>query len=388
MRIKALIIRIIRQFVRDKRTLALLIAAPLLVITLMYLVFNGDTYKPTLGVWQAPEHLVKQLEAADISIMQYDSEDAASKALGKQELDAIITLRGEELIVRLEGSDPAKSKAVMLLLQQTMQVAVQQNMQHLAPAGMPQSSQQAQQPDAQQPSSQTGETGGGTTANPAGPASGLQQLQPHFEYLHGSEKMTSFDNFGPVLIGVFSFFFVFLIAGISFLKERTSGTLERLLATPLRRWEIVVGYIAGFGIFTSIQAMLIAGFSIQVLGLMMVGSIFYVLLITLLLSITALSLGTFLSAFAKTELQMIQFIPIVIVPQVFFSGLFDLDTMLPGLRWLSYLMPLRYGADALRDVMIRGEGWQSIAVNVFVLAALSLVFITANIAALRKHRKI
>ncbi|MGI2298064.1 ABC transporter permease [Paenibacillus sp. GXUN7292] len=383
MRIKALIIRIIRQFVRDKRTLALLIAAPLLVITLMYLVFNGDTYKPTLGVWQAPEHLVKQLEAADISIMQYDSEDAASKALGKQELDAIITLRGEELIVRLEGSDPAKSKAVMLLLQQTMQVAVQQNMQHLAPAGMPQSSQQAQQP-----SSQTGETGGGTTANPAGPASGLQQLQPHFEYLHGSEKMTSFDNFGPVLIGVFSFFFVFLIAGISFLKERTSGTLERLLATPLRRWEIVVGYIAGFGIFTSIQAMLIAGFSIQVLGLMMVGSIFYVLLITLLLSITALSLGTFLSAFAKTELQMIQFIPIVIVPQVFFSGLFDLDTMLPGLRWLSYLMPLRYGADALRDVMIRGEGWQAIAVNVFVLAALSLIFIAANIAALRKHRKI
>lgn len=388
MRIKALIIRIIRQFVRDKRTLALLIAAPLLVITLMYLVFNGDTYKPTLGVWQAPEHLVKQLEAADISIMQYGSEDAASKALGKQELDAIITLRGEELIVRLEGSDPAKSKAVMLLLQQTMQEAVQQNMQPLAPAGMPQSSQQAQQPDAQQPSSQTGETGGGTTANPAGPASGLQQLQPHFEYLHGSEKMTSFDNFGPVLIGVFSFFFVFLIAGISFLKERTSGTLERLLATPLRRWEIVVGYIAGFGIFTSIQAMLIAGFSIQVLGLMMVGSIFYVLLITLLLSITALSLGTFLSAFAKTELQMIQFIPIVIVPQVFFSGLFDLDTMLPGLRWLSYLMPLRYGADALRDVMIRGEGWQAIAVNVFVLAALSLIFIAANIAALRKHRKI
>lgn len=385
MRIKALIIRIIRQFVRDKRTLALLIAAPLLVITLMYLVFNGDTYKPTLGVWQAPEHLVKQLEAADISIMQYDSEDAASKALNRQELDAIIMLRGEELIVHLEGSDPAKSKAVMLLLQQTMQEAMQQNIQHLAPAGVPQSSQQAEQPGTQQPSTQTSS---GTVANPASPASGLQLLQPHFEYLHGSEEMTSFDNFGPVLIGVFSFFFVFLIAGISFLKERTSGTLERLLATPLRRWEIVIGYIAGFGIFTSIQAMLIAGFSIQVLGLMIVGSIFYVLLITLLLSITALSLGTFLSAFAKTELQMIQFIPIVIVPQVFFSGLFDLDTMLPGLRWLSYLMPLRYGADALRDVMIRGEGWQAIAVNVFVLAALSLIFIAANIAALRKHRKI
>ncbi len=353
MRIKALIIRIIRQFVRDKRSMALLIAAPLLVLTLMYLVFNGDTYVPKIGLLQNNEQaaqvfqkLTEPLQKSDAELSYYTDEAEAHAALREQKLDALLKLENDGPVLLLEGSDPSKNKAVMLTMQAAMHQALQLNLDM-------------------------------TSQSPF-----------KTEYLHGSKDMSSFDHFGPVLIGVFSFFFVFLIAGISFLKERTSGTLERLLATPLRRWELVCGYIAGFGIFTSIQAVLIAWFSIQVLGLLMTGSIFYVLLITFLLSITALSLGTFLSAFAKTEFQMIQFIPIVIVPQIFFSGLFNLETMHPALRWLSYLMPLRYGADALRDVMIRGEGWSSIAGSISLLLGLSILFITANIVALRKHRKI
>ena len=138
--------------------------------------------------------------------------------------------------------------------------------------------------------------------------------------------MELFDNFGPVLIGFFVFFFVFLIAGVSFLRERTGGTLERLLATPLRRFEIVAGYIIGFGLFTTLQASLIAWFAVDILDMMMEGSFLYVLFITFLLAMTALTLGTLLSAFANNELQMMQFIPLVVVPQIFFSGLFNLYT--------------------------------------------------------------
>ena len=90
--------------------------------------------------------------------------------------------------------------------------------------------------------------------------------------------MAAFDNFGPILIGFFVFFFVFLIAGVAFLKERTTGTLERILATPLRRWEIVIGYLLGFGVFTIIQSALIAWFSINILNIMMIGSFSLVLL--------------------------------------------------------------------------------------------------------------
>lgn len=346
MRIRALIIRILRQFIHDKRTMALMIAAPLLILTLMYLVFNGDTYHPKLGAIQIPEAITKTLVANDATVLDYSSAERAEAALADRTIDAYIRLEGSVPHVRLEGSDPSKSRAVMLLLQKTMQSQVQ-------------------------------------AAAPAG----FQQTSPIFDYLHGSADMASFDSFGPVLIGVFAFFFVFLISGISFLKERTSGTLERLLATPLRRWEIVIGYIAGFGVFTTLQAVLVAWYSIHILGMMMTGSFWLVLLITLLLSITALSFGTFLSAFANSEFQMMQFIPLVIVPQIFFSGLFDLDSMSSWLRWLSHIMPMKYGADALRNVMIRGGGFGTIAVDVYVLLGLSLFFMAANVLALRKHRR-
>ncbi|MFC4307055.1 ABC transporter permease [Cohnella boryungensis] len=353
MRVRALFIRIFRQFARDRRTLALLIAAPLLVLSLMYLVFNGDTYQPKLGTVELPEALVQRFAAQDAEVFAYSTPEAAEAALQARDIDAYLSLRGGSPVIRLEGSDPARNRAVMLLVSETLASA---------PSDMAFTS-----PD--------------TTVSAASAA-------PITEYLHGGVGMTTFDSLGPVLIGVFAFFFVFLIAGVSFLKERTSGTLERLLATPLRRWEIVAGYILGFGLFTGIQAVLIAGYSIQVLGLMLAGSIWYVLLITLLLSITALSFGTFLSAFANTEFQMIQFIPLVIVPQVFFSGLFDLEAMSPWLRWLAYLMPLKYGADAMRSVMIRGEGWSAIQFNIYILIGLSLLFMAANVLALRKHRKI
>lgn len=319
-----------------------MIAAPILILWLVSLVFNGDTYTPKLAVVGVPDPIAHKLEERGAHVEAYSPSEADS-ALAEASVDAIVSLANGVPQVKLEGSDPSKNKAVVLLLQSTMQAL-----------------------------------------NPAA----AQGQAPSFTYLHGSENMAGFDNFGPVLIGFFAFFFVFLISGISFLKERTSGTLERLLATPLRRWEIVAGYIAGFGIFTMVQAALIAWFAIDVLGMMMVGSFWLVLLVTLLLSMTALSLGTFLSAFANTEFQMIQFIPIVIVPQVFFSGLFPLENMTEWMRWLSRIMPLRYGADALRDVMIRGKGWDAIAVDACVLIALALLFMAANVLALRKHRKI
>lgn len=200
--------------------------------------------------------------------------------------------------------------------------------------------------------------------------------------------MALFDNFGPVLIGFFVFFFVFLIAGVSFLRERTSGTLERLLATPLRRFEIVAGYIIGFGLFTTLQASLIAWFAVDILDMMMEGSFLYVLLITFLLAMTALTLGTLLSAFANNELQMMQFIPLVVVPQIFFSGLFNLDTMAEWLRSLSVVMPLTYGADALREIMIRGTGWNEIAKDVYVLLGFAVLFMILNVVALKKYRKL
>ncbi|WP_336772629.1 ABC transporter permease [Paenibacillus sp. MMO-58] len=338
MRIRALVVRIIRQFVRDKRTLALLFLAPLLILSLTKLVFDGRTVSPEIGLTGPASTFAEKLEEQNASITVFDSVSDAEEALKNGKLDAVIQIKEGKPDITLEGSDPSVSRSTQLVMQKALQ-------------------------------------------------SNVQELAPTVHYLYGGPDMASFDSFGPVLIGFFSFFFVFLLAGVSFLRERTSGTLERLLATPIRRSEIVLGYLAGFGIFTLLQASLIAWFSVQVLGMAMAGHIVNMLLINLLLSLTALTLGTLLSSFASSEFQIIQFIPIIIVPQAFFSGLFNLDAMNPVLQKLSYMMPLYYGADAMRGIMIRGEGIADIQLDIYVLAGLSILFALLNVAALKKHRR-
>ncbi|MDQ0059512.1 ABC transporter permease [Paenibacillus harenae] len=338
MRIRALAIRIILQFIKDKRTLALLFLAPLLVLSLMKLVFDGQAISPDIGTVDLPEAYIGGLSNANAAIIEYDSADEAQQALRENNLDAVIQIGANGPAITLEGSDPSMNKAILLLIQNTLQAKA-------------------------------------------------SSIAPAVTYLHGGPDMAPFDSFGPVLIGFFSFFFVFLLAGVSFLRERTSGTLERLLASPIRRSEVVLGYLAGFGLFTLVQSMLIAWYSIHVLGMYMAGQIGYVLLINLLLSLTALTLGTLLSSFASNEFQIIQFIPIVIVPQAFFSGLFNLDAMNPWLQKISNAMPLFYGADAMQGIMIRGEGWSDFQIDVYVLIGFSLLFALLNVLALKKHRR-
>jgi len=338
MRIIAVMIRILRQFRHDKRTMALMIFAPIFVLTLMAFIFNGSEYHPKIGIINAPLSFVNKLEDEDAIVTRYN-ESNADQAIKSAQADAIINFESGVPHIELEGSDPSKSGAVIKLTQSALK--------QLTPAA-----------------------------------------EPDITYLFGYEDMSSFDNFGPILIGFFVFFFVFLISGVSFLSERTSGTLERILATPLHRWEIVIGYVLGFGAFAVIQSGIIAWYAINMLNIMMIGSFALVLLITILTAMSALTIGTFISAYADNELQMIQFIPLIVVPQVFFSGLFDLSTMEPWLQSIGRFMPLWYSADALRNIMIRGKGWNDILFDIFVLISICIFFMVANILALKKHRKI
>lgn len=342
MRINALVIRILRQIIRDKRTMGLLIIAPILVLTMLHLVFNGDEYQPKVGLVDIPESIMNNMELDEATVTEYEKEADAKNALSNQDIDGYIQFDNQAPSIVLEGSDPSVNGATIKWIQTALKPL----------------------------------QGNGAS------------FELEVDYLHGSSEMGQFDYFGPVLLGFFIFFFVFLIAGVSFLRERTTGTLERLLSSPLRKWEIVIGYVIGFGIFTMIQATIIATYAIYVLGMLMEGAFGYVMLITLLLSLTALTLGILLSAFANNELQMIQFIPIIVIPQIFFSGLFNLETISEWLSWIGPITPLYYAADALRDVMVRGYGWDEIYLNLLALVGFSLLFMILNIIALRKYRKI
>ncbi|WP_027084166.1 ABC transporter permease [Cohnella panacarvi] len=340
MRIRSLALRIVRQIVKDKRTLALMLIAPLLVLTLMKFVFDGQSVNPRVGIVDYPHQIVAALASTGADISEFSDEDSAMRALEHDDLDALVSIRDGQPHVLLEGSSPTKNRNVMSALQEALE--------------------------------------------PFRP----EEFKLSVAFAHGSGDLNIFDYYGSVLVGFFSFFFVFLIAGVSFLRERTTGTLARLLATPLRRWEIVAGYLLGFGIFTLLQATLIAWYSTGVLGIALEGSMFMVLIMNLLLAIAALTLGTLLSAYAQNEFQIFQFIPLVIIPQIFFAGLIELDSMPEWLQALGHALPLYYGSAALRDIMLRGAGWSEVWSDALALCCFSLAFAALNVAALRKHRRI
>lgn len=342
MRIRALILRIVQQLLRDKRTLALLFLAPLLVLSLMYYLFNhaGSASDARIGTVNLNPAIQEMLKQKGMEVAVYDQADR--DILVKDKLDALIEMKGSTLHLILKNSEPSQSKALQMAISQ-------------AAAGM-------------------------TADSP--------KLAIMTDYVYGSVDTTFFDTLSPILIGFFVFFFVFLISGIGLLRERTTGTLERLMSTPVRRGEVITGYLAGYGIFALLQTVIVVLYSTLVLGIELQGSLGYVLLVNVLLALVALSLGVLLSTFAASEFQMVQFIPIVIIPQIFFAGILPLDHMATWVQAIARVMPLYYGADALKSVMYQGLGWNAIAWDLAVLMVFAALFIFLNIVALKRYRKL
>ncbi|MBC1573702.1 ABC transporter permease [Listeria booriae] len=388
MRVMAIVKRIANQFRRDKRTLALMFIAPLILITLINYLFDGDAVDPKVGVQGVSSEMVAQLKDTDIKVKQYDAVSNVKNTIKSDDLDAFIKQDGADVQLTFENSDPGVSKQIQMKLQAALMAEQKDAMKQLGKS-MQETATKVQQSlavVAKQYAAQTGQQLDIPKVNLQIPDQ--QQLAISTDYIYGDADTTFFDTIGPIFIGFFVFFFVFLIAGISFLRERTTGTLERLMATPIKRWELETGYLLGFGIFALAQSIIVALYSIHVLDMVQMGSIWYVLLITLMLAMVALTLGILLSTFANNEFQIVQFIPIVIVPQVLFCGIFPLEGMADWLQWIAHIMPLYYGADALTSIMVKGEGFAGFATDFYILVGFALVFMILNIFALKKYRKI
>jgi len=182
---------------------------------------------------------------------------------------------------------------------------------------------------------------------------------------------------GPALICTFVLFFTFILTGISFLRERSEGTLERLLTTPIKRIDIIFGYSITFFIFALIQSSIIITFSIFVLDIANNGQIWHMFLVVILLSIVAVNFGVFISTFAKNEFQVVQFIPLFIIPQIFLAGVIQPVENLPDiLQYVSNILPLTYAVEGLRSIMIEGSNIQIIGKEIIVLLAFASLFVS------------
>ena len=160
-----------------------------------------------------------------------------------------------------------------------------------------------------------------------------------------------FDRTGPALLAIFPFVVMFLVTSVTTLRERSSGTLERLLAMPLGRVDFLIGYGLAFGLLAAVQSGAAVAVSVGLLGLDVHGSVGLLLVVAVADAVLGTALGLFVSAFATTEFQAVQFMPALVVPQILLCGLFVARPELPGvLHALSDVLPLSYAVDAMKHL--------------------------------------
>ncbi|HET6487501.1 MAG TPA: ABC transporter permease [Spirochaetia bacterium] len=337
--------RIITQVAMDRRTLALALLAPLGVITLLWFVINGGLTRPTIALLGSPPSQLRQALEDKAAIVDVATAQDGEDLVKAEKADALLDFSSTPPALTLDGADPSVTAVVAQVVQRS-------SMQFLSEVPLLR----------------------GIMGN----------TQPSITLLHGRTDSTPFEFIAPVMMGFVIFFFIFILSAISFLRERTSGTLERILATPATPMELVCGYILGFGFFAALETVLIQVFTIWVLGIPATGSFLAILAMNLALCLVALSMGTFVSAFAATEFQVLQFIPIVIIPQVLFSGILDLRQAPGWVRFLSRLFPLTYGGHALRELMLRGKPLGSLWVDLVVVLGFAGLFVGLNAASVRR----
>ncbi|MDR3189767.1 MAG: ABC transporter permease [Lactobacillaceae bacterium] len=366
MRATAIFKRILKELSRDKRTIALVFFAPLLILTLLFFIFRTDmTVDARLGVHNVDSSLVKQLRSSDkLKVIKVDGQSAVHN-LKAHNLAAVLTQNGTKLTVTYQNADTTLTGQVKQNLVKSL-TASQVGTIKAAMAKL-----QAQLPAQMQ--------------------SKIQPTKPltlHEKYIYGSSDGSLFEMMAPILVGFFVFFFVFLISGVSLLHERTTGTLNRLLTSPIKRSEIIGGYIGAYGLLATFQTIVIVTYAVLVLGMRSLGALWLVMVINLLLAIVALTLGLLISTLAASEFQMIQFIPILIIPQVFFSGLFNISGM--GAIWqaVAHIFPMYYAGDALIEVIKKGANLGNIVGDLLALLGFIIILVVINIVGMKRYRRV
>jgi ABC-2 type transport system permease protein len=206
-----------------------------------------------------------------------------------------------------------------------------------------------------------------------------------FRYVFEGHEET-FDRIGGPLVGLFPFTSMFLVTSIAMLRERTSGTLERLMSMPIGKLDLLLGYGLAFALVGALQASLTSAVAFGLLGLDTAGPIWIVVVIAVANALLGMALGLFLSAFATTEFQAVQFMPAVVIPQILLCGLLvPRDQMAEPLEWLSNLLPLTYAYDALAQVTTTGELDAELWRDVGIVAACVVGALGLGAATLRRR---
>ena len=360
MRTLAIAKKVMKELLRDKRTLAMMFVAPVFIMWLMNLMFSASTaVNIKLATQDLPTSLVTKMDDLDhVSVQTYNDIDQAKKDLADEKVDAVVSYKNGEYQVDYANTDASKTSMTRQVLRTSIASEGSNQLMARVKQALPRLKLEAKAPEIKE------------------------------SYQYGDKNTSFFTSMIPVLIGFVVFFFVFLISGMALLKERTSGTLERLLATPVKRSEIVYGYMLSYGLIAILQTAVVVLAAIWLLDVEVVGNLFNVIIVNVVLALVALAFGILLSTLAKSEFQMMQFIPLVIMPQLFFSGIIPLSSMGDWAQTVGKFLPLTYSGDAMSQIILYGHGIGDVLPNIGVLLIFLVILTILNIVGLRRYRKV
>ena len=335
--------RILVQFAHDRRTLALLFVAPIVVLWLLTVLLGQAEYQPRIAAVDLPSNFETCLLETDATVTVTNM-DEAERMLRANEVDAVLHYTGDaggKLMLWAEGSDSTKTAASMRVVNEAFA-----NMQS------------------------------GSSA----------KMDVELTYLHGNSVWKKFDFYGPVFIGIFLFVFVFITSGMSLVNERSAGTMARFLATPVKPTQILGGYTLGFGALALVHSSVIVLIALTLIGFPCEGSIALVVLIAVSLALASVTLGLLVSGLASSAFQVIQLMLLFVVPQILLCGLFDLSYAPGWLQTISACLPLTYGVDALRAIMLRGAGLAQVGLDLAIVWGFIVAFFVLASIGFRKKR--
>ena len=394
MKILAISKKVFLELLRDKRTLILLFMAPVFIMWLMNAAFSANTEtNVSIAAVDVSDSIVKSLDDVEhIKAKDYKTESKANEALKDEKVDAVLIFKDEnDYQVTYANTDPGKTNLTRQVITSTLKQAQIQDLIENLKKAQEASAQAVKKAQSQSGNLQAGDSNEANidqaeTVEIEG--SQADDINLSEQYIYGDEDTTFFTKMTPILMGFFVFFFVFLISGMALLKERTTGTLDRLLATPVKRSDIVYGYMLAYSLIAALQTVVIVLSTIWLLDLEVLGNIGDVIIVNILFALVALAFGLLLSTLAKSEFQMMQFIPLIITPQLFISGIIPLDSMADWVQSIGKVLPLYYAGDALSKIVLNGTSIIHLGNDLLVLSFFLVILTILNIVGLKRYRKV